>query len=46
MMIENNHGELLKELPWKHETQPVYLSLVVDDFGITYVGRENENGDD
>jgi hypothetical protein len=25
---------------WKHETRPVYVLLVVDDFGIKYNGRE------
>jgi hypothetical protein len=26
---------------WKHETHPVWFSLVVDDFGIKYIGRDN-----
>jgi hypothetical protein len=26
---------------WKHEMRPVWFSLVVDDFGIKYVGGEN-----
>ena len=26
---------------WKHVTQPVQFSLVVDDFGVKYVGKEN-----
>jgi hypothetical protein len=26
---------------WKHDTHPVAFSLVVDDFGIKYVGREH-----
>jgi hypothetical protein len=26
---------------WKHDTRPVHFSLVVDDFGIKYVGHEN-----
>ena len=26
---------------FKHETRPVWFSLVVDDFGIKYVGKEN-----
>ena len=26
---------------WKHVTQPVQLSLVADDFGVKYVGKEN-----
>ena len=26
---------------WKHYTRPVQFSLVVDDFGVKYVGREN-----
>jgi hypothetical protein len=28
-------------LRMKHKTRPVWFSLVVDDFGIKYVGREN-----
>jgi hypothetical protein len=32
---EHTHGV------WKHETRPVWFSLVVDDFGITYIGRDN-----
>jgi hypothetical protein len=31
---EHTHGL------WKHETRPVWFSLVVDDFGIQDVGRE------
>ena len=26
---------------WKHTTRPVQSTLVVDDFGVNYVGREN-----
>jgi hypothetical protein len=26
---------------WTHDTRPVSLSLVVDDFGVKYVGREH-----
>ena len=26
---------------FKHETRPVWFSLVVDDFGVAYVGKEN-----
>jgi hypothetical protein len=26
---------------WKHETRPVWFSLVVNDFGIKYIGRDN-----
>jgi len=38
------HGH--REVPqtpglWKHDTSPVQFSLLVDDFGIKYVGREN-----
>jgi hypothetical protein len=28
---------------WKHKTRPVTFTLVVDDFGIKYVGREHAN---
>ena len=35
-----------EELPhtpglFKHKTRPVWFTLVVDDFGIKYIGREN-----
>jgi hypothetical protein len=26
---------------WKHDTCPISFSLVVDDFGVKYVGKEN-----
>jgi hypothetical protein len=26
---------------WKHKTRPVWFSLLVDDFGIKYIGRDN-----
>ena len=26
---------------WKHDTKPIWLSLVVDDFGVKYIGKEN-----
>jgi hypothetical protein len=26
---------------WKHSTRPLAFSLVVDDFEVKYVGREN-----
>jgi hypothetical protein len=26
---------------WKHHTQPVLFSLVVNDFGVKYVGKEH-----
>ena len=26
---------------WKHATKPVLFSLVVDDFGVKYIGKEN-----
>jgi hypothetical protein len=32
---EHTHGL------WKHETRPVWFSIVVDDCGIKYIGREN-----
>ena len=28
---------------WKHTTNPITLSLVVDNFGVRYVGKENSN---
>jgi hypothetical protein len=32
---EHTHGL------WKHKTRPVWFSLVVDDFGIKYIGHNN-----
>jgi hypothetical protein len=32
---EHTHGL------WKHKTRPVWFLLVVDAFGIKYIGREN-----
>jgi hypothetical protein len=26
---------------WKHDTQPISFALVIDDFGVKYVGEEN-----
>jgi hypothetical protein len=26
---------------WKHDTRPISFSLIVDDFGVKYVGREH-----
>ena len=26
---------------WKHATKPIIFSLVVDDFGFKYIGKEN-----
>ena len=28
---------------WKHNTKPILFSLVVDDFGVKYTGKENSN---
>ena len=28
---------------WRHVTKPVQFSLVVDDFGVKYVGEEHVN---
>ena len=28
---------------WKHDTKPIWLSLVVDNFGVKYIGKENAN---
>ena len=27
---------------WKHETRPITFCLVVDDFGVSYCGKEND----
>ena len=26
---------------WKHDTKPLFFSLIVDDFGVKYIGKEN-----
>ena len=26
---------------WKHDTRPIQFTLVVDDFGVKYVGEEH-----
>ena len=26
---------------WKHGTKPIFLTLVVDNFGVKYIGQEN-----
>ena len=28
---------------WKHATKPIIFSLVVDNFGVKYIGKENSN---
>jgi hypothetical protein len=28
---------------WKHVHRPVWFTLVVDDFGVKYIGKENAN---
>jgi hypothetical protein len=35
--VEHTHGL------WRHETRPVTFTLVVDDFGVKYLGREHAN---
>jgi hypothetical protein len=40
----NKHGyRQSKLIPglWKHETIPIQFTLVVDDFGVKYVGEEH-----
>ena len=40
----NEHGySQSKAVPglWTHETRPISFTLVVDDFGVKYVGKEN-----
>ena len=27
---------------WKHKWRPIWFTLVVDDFGVKYVGKEHE----
>jgi hypothetical protein len=34
-MTQHTHGL------WTHDTRPISFSLVVDDFGVKYIGREN-----
>ena len=28
---------------WKHDTKPIWFSLVADDFGVKYTGKDNSN---
>jgi len=40
----NKHGyQQSKLVPglWKHDTRPIQFTLVVDDFGVKYVGEEH-----
>lgn len=40
----NKHGYYQSKLIpglWKHKTRPIQFTLVVDDFGVKYVGREH-----
>ncbi len=42
----NKHGYHQSKLVpglWKHETRPIQFTLVVDDFGVKYVGEEHAN---
>jgi hypothetical protein len=39
----NKHGYRQSKLVpglWRHDTHPIQLTLVVDDFGVKYVGKE------
>ena len=40
----NKHGYRQRKLApglWKHDTQPIQFTLVVDNFGVKYVGKEH-----
>jgi hypothetical protein len=40
----NKHGYRQSKLVpglWRHDTRPIQFTLVVDDFGVKYVGKEN-----
>ena len=40
----NKHGYRQSKLVpglWKHDTRPIQFTLVVDDFGVKYVGEEH-----
>ncbi len=40
----NKHGYYQSKLVpglWKHKTRPIMFTLVVDDFGVQYVGKEH-----
>ena len=42
----NKHGYHQSKLVpglWKHKTRPIHFTLVVDDFGVKYVGEEHAN---
>ena len=35
------HHEIIPGL-WKHESRPIIFTLVVDDFGVKYMNKEDE----
>ncbi len=40
----NKHGYRQSKLVpglWRHDTRPIQFTLVVDDFGVKYVGKEH-----
>ena len=41
--LENHGYRQIKVTPgqWKHDTRPISFTLVVDAFGVKYVGEEN-----
>jgi hypothetical protein len=41
LQIDGYHQSKTKPGLWQHDTRPISFSLVVNDFGVKYVGKEN-----
>ena len=41
LAIHGYRHSLLTPGLWKHDTRPICFSLIVDDFGVKYVGKEH-----
>lgn len=43
----NKHGDFQSKLVpglWNHKTRPIQFTLIVNNFGVKYVGKENTSG--
>ncbi len=40
-LADTIHSDQTGAFPWKHNSRPIALSLVADDFGVKYIGEEN-----
>jgi hypothetical protein len=41
LKVHGYHQSTITPGLWKHDTRPISFSLVVDDFGVKYVGEKN-----